>query len=97
MIDFSSQIKVGIFVVFLGLLAGLGWYIKTINDENIECKVNTKIQKQQYKEGMDRYEEDIKSIVTFYDEEKEKVNKFKRRDNETDCQASRRFLDSASY
>ncbi|MEA3279453.1 MAG: hypothetical protein U9Q38_02470 [Thermodesulfobacteriota bacterium] len=82
-----------VFIVFIGL----GWYIKSLNDENIECKVNTKLQKQKHKLEIDRYEKDIKSIVSFYDGKITDVDNFKKGKNETDCQAAKRFLDGASY
>jgi len=92
-----DKITIIISAIVLVLLIIVGWYIKSLNDENIECKVNTKLQKQKHKTEIQRYEKDIKSIVSFYDGKIKDVDNFKKGKDETDCQAGKRFLDSASY
>ena len=83
-------------VVFI-IIIGVGWYVKNLNDQVVTCNANTSIQKAKYETDVERYEKDINDIVKFYDSKNNEVAKFTRRKDETDCQASKRFLDNASY
>jgi len=93
----TNQVKLIIGVIIFGLIGSAGLYVKSLNDQVIKCKANTSIQKTRYEKEIKSYDAAILDITAYYEGRVKDVTKFKRRDNETDCQASKRFLDSASY
>lgn len=92
-----NQLNMIIGGVVLVALVGVGWYVKSLNDKVITCKANTSIQKNKYEKDIAGYKKAIDDIVDFYDKKIEDIDTFKRRDDETDCEAGKRFLDSFSY
>ena len=75
----------------------LGGWVKALNDRSIQCETNTKIKEAEYKRNIKSYEEAMDDIAKFYDIKLKEVSDFKKGDNETDCEASYRFLNTVSY
>ena len=92
-----SQIQLIIGSVIVAIAIGAGWYVKSLNDQVVKCKANTKIQKARYDKEIAHYDTAIIDITKFYDGKIADIGTFKRRDNETDCEASKRFFNNTSY
>ena len=75
----------------------LGMWVKSLNDANIRCKTTTKIKEAEYKLNIKSYEDAMDDIAKFYDIKLREISDFKKGDNETDCEASYRFLNTVSY
>lgn len=91
--------KILIYVI-LGLAVvtiGLGMYANNLSNKVITCKANTEILKDRHKNEMKRHDADKIIIADYFQGELDKSKDFKRRDNETDCDASRRFFDTRNY
>ena len=83
--------------VLLLVFVSIGWYVKSLNDQVVTCKANTKIQIAQYKRHLKSYEDAIDNIAEYYDIEIKNIKDFKRKNNETACEASKRFFDNFNY
>lgn len=92
-----NQLQLIIGAIVFAIFVASGWYVKSLYDENMQCKINTKSKEEAYKVKTKYYEENIKDIVSFFEGERSEVNNFKKGSNETDCEATKRFLDSRPY
>ena len=92
-----SQIQIIIGSICLMAIISLGWWVKSLNDANVKCKTTTKIKEAEYKRNLKSYEDAIDDIAKFYNIKLQEVSDFKKGDNETDCEASYRFLNTISY
>lgn len=97
---FATHIAAGLaaLVIFVSLL----WYftyqeLESSKEELTSIKAQRDNERQRYQRYMTSYDDAIKSIVKYYDTEIIQVKDFKRRDNETDCEAANRLLDSFKY
>ena len=96
-LEMFSNVKLILAGIVAILVISLGLWIKSMYDDNIECKANTKILTADYKRDKKNYDRDVISIVSFYENESKEVDTFKGRKDETDCEASKRFFYSRSY
>lgn len=94
-----TRILIGVILSLLMLIGVLGTKLYFVNSDKIICegKVETiDLTSQKDKERYDRYiksyQDAMKSVVTFYDGEIGNIKKFKRRSNETECEAANRLL-----
>lgn len=90
-------VKAAPYIILVVAVVGFGMWVKELNDANVLCKAEKQAYIIQKDKRAERYDKDMKVVVEYYDNELLELEKFKRRKDETDCEATRRFFDGRSY
>lgn len=97
---FAGHLIVALLVIVSMLSIALAVTLDSLEEKTEQLttiKAQRDNERARYVRYMHSYDEAIKSIVKYYDTEITQVKDFKRRDNETDCEAANRLLTGFRY